>query len=591
MAGAEIFFFSVAAQGDHVRVLAEEQDVWDGAGFAGFDELILERAGCGVGQEACVHLPASFFWLLHETVAVFGGSPPIRIALTAQARLPMLPKPLPQRSHRALVIDAQAAHGIECVAHCFPDCGMGVNGGGHVVECGFQAHGCNGLGDNFRGQGADGVHAQDFAVLFFGYHFYEAFVLAENGGFAVAEEREFSGLHLEAGVASLFFGEADGTDLRLAVGAVGAALAIEGLDFFSGHAPNGDDAFHGSGVRELRQAGDDVSYGVEVRLVGFQEGVGVNEAALEPGFGFFEADIFGERAAADGDENLFGADSLRFSGFVFVNDCGAVCVFLHGLDFGFEFDFHALFHEGFVQLGGNFLVFERDDARERFEQGDFRAEGVENGCEFDAYRAAAHHDHGFRDLLQAEDFAVGEDRGAVNFNARQGARLRTGGQQDVRGFEFGDFAVFFHGDAPGTGDFAPADDGFDFILFEEQADAAGMFLYDFVFAREDGGPIDFDVFHFEAEFFGAFEVVVDVRVVQKNFGGDAADVQAGAAEEWVFFDDGNFQAPLRGADGGDVSARSAADDHDIVFSQTSPPPKAVRRAKWFRSWKDVQDSG
>ena len=52
MAGAEIFFFSVAAQSDHMRVLAEEQDVWDRAGFAGFDELILERAGFGVGQEA-----------------------------------------------------------------------------------------------------------------------------------------------------------------------------------------------------------------------------------------------------------------------------------------------------------------------------------------------------------------------------------------------------------------------------------------------------------------------------------------------------------------------------------------------------------
>jgi hypothetical protein len=118
-----------------------------------------------------------------------------------------------------------------------------------------------------------------------------------------------------------------------------------------------------------------------------------------------------------------------------------------------------------------------------------------------------------------------------------------------------------------------------------------MFSYDFVFAREDGGPIDFDVFHFEAEFFGAFKVIVNVGVVQENFGGDAAHVQAGAAEEGIFFDDGNFQAPLRGADGGDISARSAADYYDIVFSQTSPPPEAVRRAIWFRSWKDVQDSG
>jgi|SRR5580658_1871864 hypothetical protein len=91
-----MFFFSVAAQGDCVRMLAEEQDVWDCAGFAGFDELMLELAGEGVGQEVCVYVPTDFFWLLHETVAISGGLPPISVALTAQARLPAPPKPLPQ---------------------------------------------------------------------------------------------------------------------------------------------------------------------------------------------------------------------------------------------------------------------------------------------------------------------------------------------------------------------------------------------------------------------------------------------------------------------------------------------------------------
>jgi len=88
-------------------MLAEQQDIWNRAGFAGFDELLLQRAGWCVGQKARVYLPADFFWVVHETVAVSGGLPPISIALTAQARLPMLPKPLLQNfSHRALVIDA-----------------------------------------------------------------------------------------------------------------------------------------------------------------------------------------------------------------------------------------------------------------------------------------------------------------------------------------------------------------------------------------------------------------------------------------------------------------------------------------------------
>jgi hypothetical protein len=99
--GAEMFFFSVAAQGDCVRMLAEEQDVRDDSGFAGFDELTLQRAGWSVGQKACVYLPADFFWVIHETVAVSGGLPPISIAITAQARLPVPPKPLLQIFSRA----------------------------------------------------------------------------------------------------------------------------------------------------------------------------------------------------------------------------------------------------------------------------------------------------------------------------------------------------------------------------------------------------------------------------------------------------------------------------------------------------------
>jgi hypothetical protein len=74
-------------------MFAEEQDVWNGAGFAGLDETMLECTRGGVGQQACVYLPANFFWLLHETVAVSGGLPPISIALTEQTRLPVPPKP------------------------------------------------------------------------------------------------------------------------------------------------------------------------------------------------------------------------------------------------------------------------------------------------------------------------------------------------------------------------------------------------------------------------------------------------------------------------------------------------------------------
>ncbi len=97
----------------------------------------------------------------------------------------------------------------------------------HVVDGGFQCDRRGRFGENFRRQRADDVHAQNLAVFFFGHHFDETFVLAEDGGLAVAEEREFADLHLVARLARLPFGQPDRADLRLAIGAVGNARALE----------------------------------------------------------------------------------------------------------------------------------------------------------------------------------------------------------------------------------------------------------------------------------------------------------------------------------------------------------------------------
>src|ERR1700728_583918 len=85
------------------------------------------------------------------------------------------------------------------------------------------------------------------------------------------------------------------------------------------------------------------------------------------------------------------------------------------------------------------------------------------------------------------------------------------------------------------------------------------------------GPVDLDILHFEAEFLGALEIVVNVGVVQKYLRGNAAHVQAGAAEKWVLFNDGGLQSPLARPNRRDVSARSAADDHQIIFGQIRSP--------------------
>ena len=125
-------------------------------------------------------------------------------------------------------------------------------------------------------------------------------MIAEDGGFAVANEREFASFDSIAGVFGLFFGEADGADLRFAISGVANAGLQELLRGKTLNVSDGDDSFHHGGMSELRHhAGDDVTHGEQAGLGGLKMFIDVNEAAIELGFGFFEAAIFGEGFAAN----------------------------------------------------------------------------------------------------------------------------------------------------------------------------------------------------------------------------------------------------------------------------------------------------
>ena len=52
---------------------------------------------------------------------------------------------------------------------------------------------------------------------------------------------------------------------------------------------------------------------------------------------------------------------------------------------------------------------------------------------------------------------------------------------------------------------------------------------------------------------------------EQRFAGDAADVQAGAAEFLVFFDNRGLEPELTRANGADISARPGTNDYDIKF--------------------------
>ena len=187
---------------------------------------------------------------------------------------------------------------------------------------------------------------------------------------------------------------------------------------------------------ELRLTRDDIADGVELGLGRFEKCIGLDETTVEFRVGLFEANIFGERTPANGNQNFLRADGLRFPRFVFVCDRSALGILLHRFDFCFKLDLHTLLAENLLKFGGNFLVLERHHTRQRFEQRHIRSERFENGSELDPDGAAAHHDHRLGNFLKAQNFAVREDDLAVDFDAWQRTRFGTGGEHRVGRFDF-----------------------------------------------------------------------------------------------------------------------------------------------------------
>ncbi len=69
-----------------------------------------------------------------------------------------------------------------------------------------------------------------------------------------------------------------------------------------------------------------------------------------------------------------------------------------------------------------------------------------------------------------------------------------------------------------------------FVLLHQELDALGVLGDDFVLAVENFGVIELRILALNALFGGVLEVFPNVGRVQQRFGGDAADVQAGAAQ-------------------------------------------------------------
>ncbi len=222
---------------------------------------------------------------------------------------------------------------------------------------------------------------------------------------------------------------------------------------------------------------------------------------------------------------------------------------------------------------------------QHFKHADFRAEAVEAGGKLDAHGAGAQDRQGLRDLAQVENLNIGEDTLVVGSQTREHARLRAGGHHDVAGF-VGLFAGSRSDlDLAGAGQAAITLDPIHLVLLHQELDALGVLGDDLVLAVAHQREIETRVLAVDALFGGVQEPLPDVRGMQESLGGNAADVQTGAAQLGIFFDDGGLQAVLARANGRRVASRATAQDNHVIchfIFSLAGSLSVLTGTNWFR---------
>ena len=157
----------------------------------------------------------------------------------------------------------------------------------------------------------------------------------------------------------------------------------------------------------------------------------------------------------------------------------------------------------------------------------------------------------------------------VDVDAGQPGDVRAGGDDDALGLELLLAAVCVgHLDLAGPEDRARAVDGVDLVLLEQEGDAVDVALHALVLEGQHLGEIELGRGHLDAHGGEAVSRFLEqLGGMQQRLGGDAADVEAGAAEGGALLHHGHLHAELRRADGAHVAARAGADDDQVVRSR------------------------
>ena len=191
---------------------------------------------------------------------------------------------------------------------------------------------------------------------------------------------------------------------------------------------------------------------------------------------------------------------------------------------------------------------------------------------------AADHHQVAGHLVQLQRAGAGNDALFVHRDTRQVDAGAAGGDHDVLGVI--NLAIDIH--LAGGGDAGAALQPGNLVLLEQELHALHVGADHLALAGLHARQVQLHAVKHHpviGEMVAGFLEVL--AALQQGLAGDAADVQAGAAQGGALLHAGGLQAQLRGADGAHVAPRAAADDDDVVgfgHGFLAPSPRFRERA-------------
>ena len=236
-----------------------------------------------------------------------------------------------------------------------------------------------------------------------------------------------------------------------------------------------------------------------------------------------------------------------------------------------EPDVETLAAEDLLGRGGDLGVGAGQDAVQVLQHDRLRAEPAPDRAEFEADVAGADDDQALGHVVVGEGLRAGPDPVAVEFDARQGRRPRTRGDDHVAGRQLALAVRCLDDDALQAAVLAdraaeprPALDVFDPVLLQQRGNAAGQRGHHSVLALHHRPKVEPDLARDAAvrlEF--APRRHQPLARLEQRLARDAAHPQADPARRRVLVDHRRPETELRRPDRGHVAARPGADDEEV----------------------------